>query len=341
MASTRGNKAYRCSGRTRGFVEFERQSLWLGPGELLSVTTVWGRESNRTFPFADIESITIQGTAFGRFLNIVFLAGALAGLGLGALYYAREGAENASLGIVGFAAGGLALVALLANVALGRTCVSHLYTAVHVEELKPLRRWRRARRFVRNVVPAISAVQGSLTPDLAARIQQSPGAVQLAAHGRAREDRRRPSLQAHRILVLMLVVAGGVMVPNALLFFPGKISLDFFLFGAVILCAAVAGVQQVRLSLTRSIRLLPWAAFILAGIGALIAFYATSVRGIGADAAEQPFALSDIHRMISAMLGFVMLAVGAAGWGEVVQFDQKTRNEADADASEMPSTDAL
>lgn len=327
MAAKDTQPAYRYLAGTRGFIEFERQTLWLAPDHLLSVSTAWARETNRKFPLTEIEGITIQGTTLGRFLTITFLAAVVAGFGVGAMYYGRGGTENEVLGTVGFIVGGAGLAALLINLALGPTSVSHLYTSVHVEKLKPLRRLRRARRFVREAVPAVNRTQGALPKTQATALANNPGRLTLAAHARTlgQTSRKPLGLGAHRVLAVYLIVAGLVAIPNVAVFFSAKVTIDFFVFGAALLAAVVAGIRQVSASLPRSVRMLPWMTFVLAGIGAVIASYHMSIEWAEATGPDQLFSLIDVHRMISAMIGLILLAIGAGGWLEVTQLERKLR----------------
>lgn len=323
-------KPYRSLGGTRGFITTERHALWLGSDHILCVSTSFARETSRRFSLEEIEGISITGSLLGRFLNVLYSAITLAGVAVGALVYLRGGAANEGFGATAIVIGGFGLVALLINLALGQTCITRLYTAVHVEELRPLRRWRRARRFARAVAPRIQDVQGPLNAERAGNLAQDPGTIRLGKFVRETASRvtKPPRMWIHRLLAPLLMVAGALGIANLFAFIDGKVYLDFFLFAAVTLTAIAAGIEQARSRLPAHVRMAPWVTVTLAGLATMLASYAMSFDWAERAGSPQPFSLIDAYRVFSGLVGVVMVIIAALGWLDANRFAEKLRRDA-------------
>ena len=167
----RGNRL----GGVAALVVARRTRLWLGSDHLLAVDSQWFTEEYRRYYFADIQSIVLRRTTTGRTISL-----ALAVPTLLALIGAILGADEVR---VGFAVITLVLGAILmVHIGQGPTSVCHLRTAVQLEEMPTLRRWRRARRVLDRLRPLILAAQEQLSPDTAAAaVAPSPAAPPPAA----------------------------------------------------------------------------------------------------------------------------------------------------------------
>ena len=151
-----------------------RTSLWLGKDHLLCIDSNGYTESYKRFYFRDIQAILVRKTDRWKYYSLVL--GVLTGLF--ALFALLGRSEVVALAVLGTIAGFFAL-ALVLTLAGGTTCVCHLRTAVHTEELHSLDRLRKARRTLERLRPLISAAQGGIaTTEVPPRIQQGIVTVQ-------------------------------------------------------------------------------------------------------------------------------------------------------------------
>lgn len=151
------------SGLMRGGSSFlaltrTRCSLWLGKSHLLQVESQGGySESYKRFYFRDIQALVLRRTKTWFAVNVVF--GTLAGLfALWATFTSDTAGKTALLIITG-----VWVTFLLLNGFFGPSCSCFLQTAVHREELPSLRRLRRARKVIANLLPLIAEAQGTVT----------------------------------------------------------------------------------------------------------------------------------------------------------------------------------
>jgi hypothetical protein len=156
-----------------------RTSLWLGKDHLLCIDSNGYTESYKRFYFRDIQAIMVRKTVRWKYYSLVL--GVLAGLF--ALFALLGRSEVVALAVLGSIAGLFAL-ALLLTLAGGATCVCHLRTAVHTEELPSLDRLRKARRTLERLRPLIAAAQGRIAhTEAPPRIQEGIVATQGVAGG--------------------------------------------------------------------------------------------------------------------------------------------------------------
>lgn len=140
-----------------------RSTLWLAPDHLLSLDRTIGSESYRRFYFRDIEAITVRLTSAGRAKNWTYLALALL-CGLPLLLDRLRAPVDTGWLVAGSVAAGFWLLLLLINALRGRTCKTHIRTAVQIEELPSLGRLSIALRVLARVKPLIEEAQGELSP---------------------------------------------------------------------------------------------------------------------------------------------------------------------------------
>jgi len=154
----RAEKMYRrLPGRDSGLLSYSR--LWLGPDHLLLARTIFFAEEYKRFYFRDIQAIITRRTAWREILSIVLILTAIV---FGALAVFTNGGWSAfSVGMTG-----TLLVAVLVNWLRGPTCVCHVRTAVHIEELSPLKRFRAVGKVIDRLKPNIEPAQGPLAPEL-------------------------------------------------------------------------------------------------------------------------------------------------------------------------------
>jgi hypothetical protein len=163
---------------------------------------------------------------------------------------------------------------LLVNVWRGATCICHLKTAVHLEELPSLRRWRNAAKVLARLQPLIEAAQGRASAETIA-----PQYATLLAHASARtaapgqfSRALDPALsayrsRAHQILFLALLADAAAGTLN--IFFPCVPVVVLNIITSAVLAGAVliALVKQHDTDLKRAVRVLTWVAAGFIGTG--------------------------------------------------------------------------
>jgi hypothetical protein len=138
-----------------------RQSLWIGEDHLLSVDSASYSEEYKRFYFRDIQAVFICPTGRRAVWNGILAALLIMHL----LVFGWFGAPAVILAIVAV----VLAIPLIINNLFGPACRVYLRTAVQVEELPSLSRLPRARRVLDRIRPLITAVQGPLSPEAAAR----------------------------------------------------------------------------------------------------------------------------------------------------------------------------
>ena len=166
----RSEKAYRrLPGREAGLLSYCR--LWLGPDHLLLARTTAFSEEYKRFYFRDIQAVVTRRTERREILGVIF---AFAAIFFGVLSVFTDSGWRSFL----FVMTGTVLFALLVNWLRGPTCVCHLRTAVQIEELSPLKRFRATRKVIERLKPNIEKAQGPLAPEL---LRPKPPVVFAAA----------------------------------------------------------------------------------------------------------------------------------------------------------------
>lgn len=131
--------------------------LYVGPDHLLLVDSAGWNESYRRFYFRDIQAFTIRKSQWGKVQNVAwalvsFLTAAIA------IQADDVGA------VVAWSITGMFLAGLIINILRGPTCTSHIQTAVQTTKIGPLKRVKRAQKFLTQLKPLIAAVQGTGEP---------------------------------------------------------------------------------------------------------------------------------------------------------------------------------
>jgi hypothetical protein len=168
-------REYRRLTRTRdralfSFGTYSRTSLWLGRDHLLCIDASSYTERYKRFYFRDIQAITLVASKrrmiWNWVLGVLFAVPAfflIAGL-LATWDRAVQSSDTVTFVVLGIPAG-LLLVLLLINNLRGRACVGYLRTAVQIEQLPSLSRFRQARKVLDRIRPLITEVQGGLAPE--------------------------------------------------------------------------------------------------------------------------------------------------------------------------------
>ena len=167
---SRAEKAYRrLPGRQAGLFSYSR--VWLGPDHLLLARTSFFSEEYKRFYFRDIQAVVTRRTERREILSVIF---AFTAIFFGVLSVFTDSGWRSFL----FVMTGTVLFALLVNWLRGPTCVCHLRTAVQIEELSPLKRFRATRKVIERLKPNIEKAQGPLAPEL---LRPKPPVVFAAA----------------------------------------------------------------------------------------------------------------------------------------------------------------
>lgn len=141
----------RLRGRGRGL--FRTSELWLAPDHLLCVDSDGFTESYKRFYFADIQAILTRKTI--TWIVVASVIGAFACF-FGVLTLA---VSDDDLRIFFGVLSGICCCILVLYLATGSTCVSHVKTAVQVEELPTLSRHRTIHKVLEKVRPLILVAQ--------------------------------------------------------------------------------------------------------------------------------------------------------------------------------------
>jgi hypothetical protein len=174
----RGAKVYRrLPGRESGLLSYSR--LWLGPDHLLLARTTFFSEEYKRFYFRDIQAIVMRRTR--RHLIWAWMLAILFGLCVAVLcigFFDLSGRSIQPSDTIGLLVWGvpalLCLALLYLNFVRGPGCICHVRTAVQIEELSPLKRFRTTWKVIERLKPGIEIAQGPLAPEL---LQPKPPSV--------------------------------------------------------------------------------------------------------------------------------------------------------------------
>ena len=236
--------------------------LWLGDDHLLQVESAGGyTESYKRFYFRDIQAVCIQKTGHWLAGNLVF--GFLTGIFLLWMLPIKNEPGVITLGII---AGCFAFF-LIVNLARGATCVCYLKTAVHLEELPSLRRYRNAKKVLARLQPFIETAQGSLMPETLATQYDTllTGANAMSATPGQFVRLADPELQPyhsnmHQVLFIALLAEAAADLLN--IFLPGMpvILLNMIIGGVLAIAVIIALIKQHKTDLKPAVRVVTWIA---------------------------------------------------------------------------------
>ncbi|NIO10223.1 MAG: hypothetical protein GTO40_20345 [Deltaproteobacteria bacterium] len=232
-----------------------RSRLWLAKDHLLCVDNDHFTENYRRFYYKDIQAISIRKTYRWETWSILLVVLALLTAGLAHLL-----GDSTLLWTVE----GVFCVFLVINLLRGPSCMCHLYTQVHTEELSSLGRLKNALRTREHLIPRIQSVQGSLS-GIDAEEFPSKVVSKRAEASRSSNPGSRPHLNArtyrggaHRFLFALLLCAGLV---NLILLQNHRMSvsiLNIALGVGLLVSVIVAIVRQYEVPIRTSVRSLTW-----------------------------------------------------------------------------------
>ncbi len=133
-------------------------TLWLGADHLLVVLSSAYEQEFKRFYFSDIQAFTLRKTKSWFQWNLVITAVSVVFLAL------AIAVPEFALRITFVSIAGFFLLCLLINYLFGPTCVTHLKTAVQIEELSSLKRLRTARKVLLRLQPMLLQAQSDLIP---------------------------------------------------------------------------------------------------------------------------------------------------------------------------------
>ncbi len=186
------------TGKKRGLLGFSQ--LWLAPDHILLVKSTRFAEQYQRFAFADIQSIVVTQLPDQIAVQILVLAGIVAG---------AVGYFSVDLLFFKIVLAALALICLaimFVNIAAGPRCRCVLQTAISRETLAPVARIRTARAMLQKIRPLIENVQGTLTPERATIVDLPREPV-----GNPPEVTRAPGYLPEVLFALFLVNAALIV----------------------------------------------------------------------------------------------------------------------------------
>lgn len=151
-------------GNTFDVGRFGKYSLWLANDHLLHIRNRGDSEEYKRFYYHDIQSILLRKTQQGTILNLIF--GILAFVCIILLAFALARWKWQLLPVIAMTTlAAFFLAAFLNNALRGGTCVCHLQTAVHLQQLRSLSRVRSAMKALALLIEQVEQKQGFLTPE--------------------------------------------------------------------------------------------------------------------------------------------------------------------------------
>ena len=251
----------------------------MGKDHLLCVDSQLIAEDYKRFYYRDIQAIIVRLSNRRNIWSAVF-----GGLAVLAAIIALVGLSVPEMVTVFIALGFVGLFGLfiLINAACGPTCVTHVRTAVQIEELPSLNRLRRTRAVMNRLRPMIAEAQGQLTPEEIQLkvVEAGQAATSPAAPAPPVISPSEPIKHYHgrAHLILFWLLLADVPTTRIDFFFKGIWCNAFviLLWLATATAAIVAVVKQHHSDLPKKLKTIPW--FILASPA--LFFLMTLVCGI-------------------------------------------------------------
>jgi hypothetical protein len=245
-------------------VSAARATLWLGADHVLLRHVVYGMsESYKRFYFRDIQAIIIRRTPRWLISNLVlgclttllvlaYIRTSLKDIFQSDHFFARD---HIALGI--FTAFSVAL--LVMNLLKGPSCVTHIRTAVQLEELASLKRLRKVRKTLGILLPKIAERQGAFDAALIASATADHRPRQIASSAPLLSSPTRRSSLAHACCFGLLLLGGaGAFVEYITPSTPSLI-INTILLAGILMSAIWAVIRQSRWRLPRGVRPITWA----------------------------------------------------------------------------------
>ncbi len=261
-------------------------SLWLGRDHLLQIESLGGySEDYKRFYFRDIQALQIRKTKTGAAWNL--FSGAIAFV----LALIAWGIHDETGKIVLFFFAALFGLLFVINWFRGPTCVCHLKTAVHLEQLPSLSRLKKAQKVFQMIKASIEQAQGILTTEeLHLHIQQAAQSEKIQEPDFTRSSISAPKFskpyngKIHQFLFCALLLDG--VVGGIHLFFHPVFFVVIEMFVSLTFCglSVVALVKQHESDFSRNLRRATWWAAGYAGfclVAGYIEFIILSIGGAG------------------------------------------------------------
>jgi hypothetical protein len=191
----------RLTGRYRTVLGYSQ--LWIAPDHILLLKSSRLAEEYRRFAFSDIQAVVVTEMPDSQVTQFVAILGALLWTSLAATV-----STNFSRGFFLITGVWLMVLAVI-NLARGRRCTCHLYTAVSRELLTPVRRVRTAKEFLARIRPKIEAAQGSLSAEAVAQ-KQVEGVAEQATE---RPPEIRPAIGYAMEILFGIILVDAVLIP--------------------------------------------------------------------------------------------------------------------------------
>lgn len=248
--------------RSKGASFGLRNSLWLGPDHILSVSNAGYTEDYQRFYYRDVQAILAHRTAAG-----VAMSAALGFLAIASLVLVLVG-ELSKWPLPGTVTAGISagmfLFFLLVHWLRGPTCACFLRTAVQTVQLHSIQRMRTARKAIRLMRVPIEAAQGALSAAEAEQFAQAVAAAPPTPFSRANGSRLPKPYRgmAHHLLFVVLLFD---LCHSCARFFTGGLVMFFLslaLFVALAFSLVLALVRQAGTDLPPLIKRLTWGGFV-------------------------------------------------------------------------------
>jgi hypothetical protein len=174
-------------GRAQSAFNIVRSSLWIGKDHLLIVESIGYSETYKRFYFRDIQAVILVRTNRQKLWNGILGTCAALPLLIWGLFAVTDKDAGGWIVALIFSLG--FSIPLLLNILRGPTCACQLRTAVNVEDLPSLNRFRRASKVMNRLRPLIAEAQGVLAPaDIPSRLREllrppSTGTIEPALAG--------------------------------------------------------------------------------------------------------------------------------------------------------------
>jgi len=233
-----------------------RSRLWLAKDHLLCVDNNHFSENYRRFYYKDILAVTIRKTYRWEIWNIVW--GALAVVTAGVAHIMGDAIYLWSME-------GVFCLSLVINLLRGPSCVCHLYTSVHTEEMPSLGRLKNALKARERLYPLIQQAQGELAAagiqDLAAEVAKKMTDRSFSRPLRSESRGISSGYQGgvHKFLFALLLLTGIV---NLILLHSNHVGttlLNITLGIGLFISVIVSIVRQYEVQIRAAVRTLTWA----------------------------------------------------------------------------------
>jgi hypothetical protein len=258
--------------------------VWLGPDHLLLAERSWGVENYKRFNYRDIQAVIVRRTKKATAVTILLAIPAVFFL-LTALAVGDVG--RWVCGIIGAAFSVFTVI----NAVQGASCVTHIKTAVQLEELAAWQRMKATNRGIAALRERALAAQGTLAAgEITTRLETLT--AQQAQTPAAREARNLATPikpyrgWSHSALFWLLLLEGAVMLFRIPFNSTGAVVANAVLTTAVFGMQVFALLQQGETDLASDIKKVTWISAIIAGVQLFVGYiylvaYAAKHPGYG------------------------------------------------------------